>query len=494
MKTSTSWLVSLLLLLNGAAWAQSPAELRGSLNIGSETADTLIVSWSDQAVGARERQATVRPDSHGNFRLSVPVSQPTLVQLAFGNLETTLFLEPGDALNLKGKSEDAGSLKFASSDGAAHQAAAAANNYLQEFEERFGANDGYQVLPENITLLEPGFLSFLDYRRTKEQAFLKQASRGNNFTPVFLAVAQAEIDYTYADDRLTFADLREQTVAGQPRLIMSAGYYDFLQDPNIIPGPESALASTHYQDFLLNYVHYLAHTTGHETSNPDYFPTCYRLADQLLHGPVRPVILGRLAFETIHFGHIKHAEALLDHYTSTVQAPPAWVALLRAELTSQQNRLIGSPIPDLPLLQADGTPVSLTTFRGKLVYLMFWDSRTSAGQREIPYIKPLTTAMAGQPIEIIMVAMDEQPDQWKQRIAAANSPLIGLQTYLPAAVQATVRQQLAIERLPSGLLIAEDGTLLTLHARLVSSRPLQEDLKAAIGRAAAYQAVSLAKL
>ena len=490
MKALSIWLLSLA-FLPGLAWAQQPASLQGNL-AAPATADTLVISWSDQGIGASEQHVSVQPDARGNFRLQVPIKQPTMVQLTYGELEAPLFLEPGDALTLKAKSQEANSLRFGG--GESTRPAVAANEYLQEFEERFIENDGYQVLPENITLLEPGFLSFLDYRRTKEQAFLKQASRNDTFTDAFLAVAQAEIDYSYADDRLTYADLREQTVPGQPRLKLSDDYYNFVHEPGLLPGNEIAVASARYQDFLLDYVHYQAKATGHGNTSPDYFPQCYRLADQLLHGSMRPLVLGRLIFETIRFGHIRHVQAMLDNYTATAHAPAEWTAQLRRDFTSQQNHLIGSSVPALPLRQVDGTAVSLSDYRGKLVYVMFWDTHSAASQREIPYVKPLTTALAGLPITVVLVALDDQPEQWRRRLLAEKSSLTGVQTHLATNDQTTVRQQLAIERMPGAMLLAEDGTLLDLHARLVSSRPLQEDLKAAIGRAAAYRAVSLAQL
>jgi hypothetical protein len=42
--------------------------------------------------------------------------------------------------------------------------------------------------------------------------------------------------------------------------------------------------------------------------------------------------------------------------------------------------------------------------------------------------------------------------------------------------------------------LAEDGTILDPHPKRLSSRALQDDLKAAVGRGAAYRAVTLSQL
>ncbi|AMR26325.1 hypothetical protein A0257_03900 [Hymenobacter psoromatis] len=492
MKVLPLWLAGFILLAGPAA-AQTTAKLHGHLvNTGTEK---LLIRWWGQPLATHEQQRAVHVTPEGNFDLTVPVAQPMLAQLSYGDEEMTVFLEPGDVLDLHGDAPDlAATARFDSGDGAAHRPAAAANNYLQEYSRRFVNNDDYQILPENIKLLERGFLTFLGYRRDRERTLLKQANRRGSLTPAFQAYAEADIAYTYAEDRLTYADLREQTVAGQPRVQLSAEYYDFLKEPGLLPGNEVAVTSPHYQDFLLDYVHYQARAIGYQPTSPAYFPTCYRLADSLLQAEARPVVLGRIVLETIRLGHVAHAQALLATYAATAKAPANWIALLRTDLADHQSFAIGSPAPELPLRLANGQPLTLASLRGKLVYLMFWDSRYPAGQREIPYLKELTTALADQPIAIVMVALDENISTWQQTVACANPALTGVQTYLPASHRAEVRQAYGIDRLPTAVLLAEDGTLLDLHPRNISSRPLQDDLKAAVGRAAAYRAVALNKL
>jgi hypothetical protein len=492
MKALILWLTGMSLLATPAV-AQTTAELRGHLaNTGTEK---LLLSWWSQPLATHEQQRAVHVEPNGDFSISIPVTRPTLAQLSYGDEEVPVFLEPGDVLELHGDAADlAATGKFDSGDGSAHRPAAAANNYLQELSRKYLNNEDYQVLPENVKLPEKGFLAFLDYRRDHETMLLKQASRRVNFTPAFKAYAEADIAYAYAEDRLTYADLREQTVAGQPRIELSADYYNFLQEPSLLPGNELAVTSSHYQDFLLDYVHYQARTTGHQLTSPDYYPTCYQLADKLLRAEARPVVLGRIVLETIRQGHVAHAQAMLSTYAATAQAPTGWVALLRTDLADNQSFAIGSAAPPLHLRTVDGHNLSLADFRGKLVYLMFWDSRFPAGQREIPFLKEVTASLTGQPIVIVMAALDESLGNWQQTVACAEPALSGVQAYVPAGQREAVRQAYSIERLPSAVVIAEDGTLLDLHPRVLSSRALQDDLKAAVGRAAAYRAVALNKL
>ncbi len=486
-------LLAATLLLARWGHAQSGAELSG--HVANDIGSTVNISWLAQPFDVREQVVRAKTNAKGNFQVHLPISKPTLVQLSYEGEEAPIFLEPGNTLALNFDADNvAASRQFAPAAGTTDKRAANANNYLREFETRYSENEAYQVVPENINLLEGAFLTFLDYRRSHERSLLKQADRHAGLSPAFEAYAQDEIAYSYANDRLTYVDLREQTAGDQQRLTLTPTYYNFLRDQALVPGNEKATSSPHYEDFLLNYVHYQVRTQGHQPADPDYYPACYKLAAQLLHGPMRPVVLGRVLLETFRFGHVAHATALLADYAASAQAPPQWVAQLRAEQAAHAALAIGSKAPALPLLTATGDSLRLADYRGKLVYLMFWDTRYPASQHELPFLKEVTQALKGQPIVIVTVALDEQLENWQQIVQHIKPTSTNVQAYVPPLDQAAARQAYGISRLPAAVLLAEDGTILDPHPKRLSSRALQDDLKAAIGRAAAYRAVLVTKL
>ncbi|RZK97890.1 MAG: redoxin domain-containing protein, partial [Hymenobacter sp.] len=186
--------------------------------------------------------------------------------------------------------------------------------------------------------------------------------------------------------------------------------------------------------------------------------------------------------------------ALLADYEATAQAPRRWVEQLRTAQTASATLAIGSAAPDLPLRAATGDSLNLASYRGKLVYLMFWDTRFPASQHELPFLKEVTQALVGQPVVVVAVALDEQLAGWQKTVAQAAPPLAGVQAHVPPAQQAAVRQAYGLDKLPAAVLLAEDGTILDPHPKRLSSRALQDDLKAAVGRAAAYRAVAVSRL
>jgi peroxiredoxin len=486
-------LVALTILAARISQAQTGVELSG--HVVNDIGSTISISWLAQPFDTREQVVRGHTNAQGDFQVHLPITGPTLVQLNYEGEDAPLFLEPGQSLAINFNADNVtASRQFAPAAGSPDKRAANANNYLRELESKYGDNEAYQVLPDNINLLEKAFLSFLDYRRSHELNLFRQADRHGALTPAFEAFAQAEINYRYANDRLTYVDLREQTSGDQQRLAVSPEYYNFLQDDALVPGNEKILASQNYQEFLLNYVHHQVRNQGHQPTDPDYYPACYQLAAVLLHGPMRPVVLGRVLLETFRFGHVDHAKALLGEYAANGQAPARWVEQLRKAQVAHAALAIGSPAPALPLRTATGDTLRLASLQGKLVYLMFWDTRFPASQHELPFLKEVTQAVAGQPVAIVVVALDEQNNTWQKTMLQAKPALTGIQAHVPPAAQAAVRQAYGLDKLPTAVLLAEDGTILDPHPKRLSSRALQDDLKAAVGRGAAYRAVTLSRL
>lgn len=199
-------------LLIRTARAQSPSGVELSGHVDNDIGSTINISWLAQPFDTRERVSRAHTNAQGDFQIHLPISAPTLVQLSYEGEETPIFLEPGQAVAIRFNADNvAASRHFAPLPGNPDKRAANANNYLREAEAKYTENEAYQVLPDNINLLEKAFLSFLNYRRTHELNLFRQADRRGALTPAFEAFAQQEIAYAYANDRLTYVDLREQT-------------------------------------------------------------------------------------------------------------------------------------------------------------------------------------------------------------------------------------------------------------------------------------------
>ena len=498
-------LPSLLLLLGLAGPAHPPtaggtATLTGQVR--NPTQDTIAVAIRDNFFASEERITYAHLDDEGTFTLTVPVAASTRADLLYGDEVADLYLDPGTNLDLHFKANDlVNTLKFKANgvptgfatrlhngvtltaEERHRQQMANANNYLAEFNAHFVANDGFQVLPDNIQLYEIPFISSLDYRLKEERKFLEDRAAKEALTRDFYDYAKAEITYADANDRLTYQDLREQVVATEPRLKLTAGYYDFLGD-SLLLNDARAEPSEHFQEFITNFIGFTA-TQRRPRTDPAFYPYCYELAHRYLNGPARLLALGRILQESFRFGHIRQSQALLANYCTLDTKNRFWPAL-SAELARQRTPDIGTPAPGFHLPNATQDSLSLSSFSGKLVYLSFWKSTSGPCLYDLAYQQDLLRQFAERNIVFVSINLDDNDLAWRQLLV--KHKLAGAQLWAGGGLQSTLAQAYGLQELPAYVLIGEDGTILDPKPKRPSNRAVANDLNQSFGKAARYQA------
>ncbi len=493
------------------AWAQAgpgrAADIAGAAvltgRVTNPKTDTVAVAIHDSPFDSKERISYARLNEKGEFRLSILLTGSTKADLVYGDAVTDLFLDPGTDLDVRFKGEDLpGTVKFKANDvpsGFAtrlrnnanltdaqrhRQQMANANSYLAEFDEQFVSNDGFQVLPDNIQLYEAPFVSFLDYRIKHERNFLEDRAAKQSFTIDFYNYAKAEITYSNANDRLTFTDLREQVVSTEGRLTMTPGYYDYLRDPNLL-NDQTAVGNEQFQEFLLNYVHFMAAQQKHLRTDPDFYPVCYALASKRLNGTMKLLTLGRILQESFRFGHVRQSAAMLADFRA-LDTHKRYVATLDTDFSKHKALAIGSQAPDFRLLSAVGDSVQLSSLQGKLVYLNFWKSTNGLCLRDLSYAQDLARRFEGKNIVFVNVALDELDMPWRQLVLIKKLP--GVQLRAVGGLRSAVAKAYNVQEVPTYILLGEDGTILNPKPKRLSSRAAVDEINQSFGKAGIYSA------
>ena len=470
--------------------------------ISGATKDSVAVSLRENPLDPKDKLIRVPVNGKGEFKLSIPLYGATKADLVYGDDVAPLFLDAGTDLDVRFKGSDMSTtLKFKANDvptGLAtklrngsnlteqqrhRQQAASANNYLSEFDAQFVENDGFQVLPDNIQLYEAPFLSFLEYRRKHEFEFLEDHAARQSFTQEFYNYAHAEIVYSYANDKLTFQDLREQVVNTEGRLKMAPDYYNFLREPGILNEPNAAQSEI-YHEFLLNYVHFAVAQDKHQRADPDFYPTCYALAVKKLGGSTRAVIMGRILQESFRFGHVKQSAAMLADFRN-YDLRNLYYPTLLDDFDRHKDFAIGAPAPDFKLAAANGDTVHLHDFAGKLVYLNFWKSTNGLCLRDLAYAQELMRKFEGKNIVFVNVALDENEQAWKSLVNIKKLP--GVQVRVAGGgLRSATAHAYALQEVPSYFLVGEDGTFLNTKPKRLSSRAAVDEINQSFGKASTY--------
>ena len=130
----------------------------------------------------------------------------------------------------------------------------------------------------------------------------------------------------------------------------------------------------------------------------------------------------------------------------------------------------GESYIDFTYENTSGEPVSLSSFRGSLVYLDVWATWCGPCKAEIPYLKTLEQDYHEQNIVFLSVSVDTNKDQWLKMVK--EEALGGVQLWADGWSQIT--KDYAIFGIPRFMLFSEDGKVISNDAPRPSNEKIRE--------------------
>ncbi|MDX5436124.1 MAG: TlpA family protein disulfide reductase [Pontibacter sp.] len=460
MKQLNIVLLCLLFLAARPLFAQNGAVISGSIT-SPLTSQVEVVQRPNEFI---PEEQTLEAELEGNkFILRVPIDKPTVVELLHGDEVVPVYLEPGYELKLQAKgSKFLKSLKYKGK-------GADENNYLVSYTTRFEEEEDYQVLPDNVKLREQEFTQFLDYRRQDQVKSLEKYAAKRALSDTFKEYLLAEIEFSYAKDKLNYHSLRQQIL--QVALAKpSPAFYSFLVDLNL-ERPEN-LISPAFASFLRSYTVYMAQAAGYTKANEAYYSGSYNTAATQLKGKALLLAQAQILWQSIQFGHLQYTEQMLKDFAARNTDAAANDYLLEF-YSANKDFAIGSPAPDFTLKDVNGQPVSLSDFKGKLVYLNFWRSTCGLCQMELPHMQDLIARLKGRKVVFLNVALDEDEAKWRRKVQ--EKQLLGEHLFQQGPDAALV-QQYNLKDTPAYFLIDEEGRFITLKARRPSDHEVANEI------------------
>ncbi|RNI23660.1 peroxiredoxin family protein [Rufibacter latericius] len=430
-------------------WAQATVTITGKIN--SPVSDSVLLELYTVPASYSGESHTVALSKNGEFTLKAPLNEPMLGELVHGPESIMLYLQPGDNLDVRADAEDFISSLKMKGEGFEE------NNYLLQFERKFEEEEDYQVLPDNIHKREKDFLLFLEERKEDQLDFLKKFLKSNQVSEAFKAYAQAQIEFGYANDRLTYVDVRKRVGDLPPQL--SANYYDFLKQVNLnFPG---AIRNQAYLDFLNNYFQFRALQQQPNNLERDYYPVLYGLAKKELQGTARDMMLARILSQAFRFGYVPDADAMYTDYQKEAK-DANFLSFVHAQYKQFRRVGLGTQAPAFTLLSAKGDSVSLSDFKNKIVYLGFWRTHCGICTVDQQAYKYFAEQLASKNIVLLQVSVGEDLNTWKQNMAQKKLP--GVHLYAPD-LSAKILKDYDVKSFPAYFMISPDGILINTNAR-----------------------------
>ncbi len=140
-----------------------------------------------------------------------------------------------------------------------------------------------------------------------------------------------------------------------------------------------------------------------------------------------------------------------------------WEGHSDTKIAWQQKAWVGRKLPDFSATPLDGTPISVSDYRGKMLVLNFCAKWCGFCAPEIPYLKKVYEEHHDKGLEVIGVSLDENEAELCEFIDAHDIPWPNI--FDGKGWESDLARYFGINSVPSQWLIDRDGTIISVGTR-----------------------------
>ena len=167
---------------------------------------------------------------------------------------------------------------------------------------------------------------------------------------------------------------------------------------------------------------------------------------------------------------VDEMEELYNAFGEDVKASSSALSI-KSKIDILKNVAVGQPAPDFTLNTPEGTPLSLSSLKGKVVVIDFWAAWCGPCRRENPHMVELYKELSPKGVEFLGVSLDKKKDDWLKAIE--KDGLIWKHVSDLKYWNSAAAKLYGINSIPATVLIDQNGTI-------VAKRVFGDDLKTEI--------------
>ncbi len=143
---------------------------------------------------------------------------------------------------------------------------------------------------------------------------------------------------------------------------------------------------------------------------------------------------------------------------------------------TQRPLTVGMAAPAFSLPDSTGKMISLSDFKGKVVYIDFWGTWCGPCRKEIPALKELHTKFEANKDVVFMSLALEHGDMKAWKDFVRSQALHGVQLYVDRSNR-EISQKYRIVSVPTFMLIDKNGNIANPNAKRPSEPGIEDDIK-----------------
>jgi thiol-disulfide isomerase/thioredoxin len=411
--------------------------------------EVAVVFYKEYLTNSMET-VSLELDTANAFSGELALDEPRFVFLRMSRRNLMLYLQPGADIHVRFDAEDSDALPEVTGEKALE------SQFLVAYEKEIERNYGRGIIMEGVAGTQPeDFVVQMDDVYGKRVAFLESFDGYNALDADFVNLMKANFLYEkygwlmdYPRYYMAFNQLQDE-----PEL--PAGYYAFLEEEGLFH--DDFMASRPYLSFLGSYNNYhMQLDKAMEQEDRSYFQVQFDYGKKLFSGRSRDHMMAQAVISALNFAPFEEAQELKDGFND-LASDSLYLDLVTKEYETVLKTAPGTPAPDFTLTDINGEEVSLSDFRGQVVYLDFWASWCGPCMREVPYAKELKTRMTGQDdLVFLYISIDTDEEAWRNTVA--EKEIQGVHLNVPGG-RAEVPSLYNVKGVPTFYIIGRDGNI-----------------------------------
>lgn len=321
------------------------------------------------------------------------------------------------------------------------------------------------------------FYSMRDSVRVAREKGIRDFQSVNPGSEEFCSMEKALYEYQMGHELISFVNVNLKSgTTSFPTMVFDYCHERSLNDERVAYCP-------HFRQFAVSYLAFISSNAFYgleDDSAQNYHELeldsiCVRVTSE----KNKSIILAEIAQQVIK----DMGSSDMRPYISRLEKcckDPKLIASFRKAAARYEHLYPGKPAPDADFYDAQGNVSSISSYKGKVVYIDTWATWCGPCKREIPHLHELEESMKAENVVFLSVSTDKDINAWKNFLQTQH--MTGNQLHQSDDPETSMSKMYNVDSIPRFILVDEEGKIVSANAPRPSSGEQIREMIRAVAR------------